>query len=218
MPHTESRDNQPRKWTPKGIRFATTLTEPLLLELCEKHYEGRDFRTRTALRCGVGPDRLQHWLEVGSRDPESDSLQARLFREFSRIEAEIAAEYIAEVANPEVETEESFFDDEGNLTSKTRRKRSTAGVQWLLQVRFAQFKPDHTLRPVDKPVEDLLQKQTGTLSLEAAMAIVTQLASSMPEQLLPIFTSAGWTPPAKALTHGSNPASEADDTDDDSEE
>jgi hypothetical protein len=211
MPHTESRESQPRKWTPRGIRFATTLTEPLLLELCQKHYEGRDFRTRTAARCGVDPDRLQHWLEEGARDINGDSLQSRLYREFAIIEAEIAAEWIGEVANPEIAVEESFFDDEGNLTSRTKRTRSTAGIQWLLTTRFRQFKPQHEPKPGDQGLEELLPKQGGGLTLEAAMALVTQLAGSMPAALLPIFLNAGWTPPEKALTHGTIPEASTED-------
>lgn len=212
MPHVESRESQPRKWTPRGVRFATTLTEALLLELCQKHYEGRDFRTRTAVRCGVDPDRLQHWLETGARDPDGDSLQSRLYREFAIIEAEICADYIREVSDPTTSVEESFFDDEGNLTSKTTTRRSTQGVQWLLSIRYPQFRPHYEPRPVDLPAEELFPKQGVGLSLEAAMAIVTQLASHMPDQLLPVFTNAGWTPPQKALTHASDSNAE-DDTD-----
>lgn len=212
MPHTESRENQPRKWTPRGIRFATTLTEPLLLELCAKHYEGRDFRTRTAARCATDPDRLQYWLEEGARDPSGESLQSRLYREFAVIEADIAAELVAEAANPETSFEESFFDDEGNLTSRTKRSRSTAGVQWLLERRFVQYKAHHEPKRADQGLEELLPKQGGGLTLEAAVALVSQLAASMPGQLLPIFLNAGWTPPQKALSHGSN-ISEADTED-----
>jgi hypothetical protein len=211
MPHTESRETQPRKWTPRGIRFATTLTEPLLLELCQKHYEGRDFRTRTAARCCVDPDRLQHWLEEGARDINGDSLQSRLYREFAIIEGDIAAEWVGEVCNTETAAEECFYDDEGNLTSRTKRTRSTAGIQWLLTTRFRQFKPQHEPKPGDQGLEELLPKQGGGLTLEAAMALVTQLAGSMPVQLLPIFLNAGWTPPEKALTHGTIPEASTED-------
>ena len=150
-------------------RLQTALTELLVAQLCETHREGRDFRNATALRCGVHPKMLTRWLKQGETDP-AGSLCSRLFMAFGRIEGDIRAEWIAEVANPVVACEET--------------RRSTNGLQWLLERRFRQFRADWIPRPDEVNVGDMLtaEQQTG-FSPEAALAIVRAMVASMPAEL-----------------------------------
>lgn len=186
----------PKKRAPRDERtgqFRTTLTEALLGELCRTHRKG-DFRNMTALRCGVHPKRLSIWLRQGA-ELEDDSLLARLFLEFARIEGDVRAESIGEIRNPETRREEIEYDDDGNETKKISTSRSVTGLTWYMERRFRQWRADWTPREDEGDVGEFLVQQSGSLSLDAAKYIVAQLARNMPGELLPLFTAAGWRPP-----------------------
>lgn len=199
---------------------ARRLNQDLVDRLAKRHREGRDFRTQTALLEDVHPDLLQDWLEKGSRDVEGKSVESDLFRKFSKVEGEIRAEWIGEIANTIVATEETEFDGEGKALKKTRTTRSVSGVQWLLSKRFPQWRDGYTMKPTEKPAEDFLQRQPGQgLTLEAAIAICEMIAASMPPQLAPVFAAHGWVrlpagaEPEKGPDDGEDGSSEDDDAD-----
>lgn len=187
----------PKKRAPRDERtgqFRTTLTEALLGELCRTHRKG-DFRNMTALRCGVHPKRLSIWLRQGA-ELEDDSLLARLFLEFARIEGDVRAECITEVRNPETRRRiETAVAEDGTVTPAVETARSVTGITWYLERRFRQWRADWTPREDEGDVGEFLVQQSGSLSLDAAKYIVAQLARNMPGELLPLFTAAGWRPP-----------------------
>jgi hypothetical protein len=174
-------------------RFQTLLTAALLKELLATHRKG-DFRNMTALRCGVHPKRLSIWLRQGA-ELEDDSLLARLFLGFARIEANVRAESIKEILDPEMKRETTEFED-GKPVSKTSTARATDGIRWYLERRFRQWRADWVEREDEGPVDALLLPQPGGLNVEAAKYIVAQLAANMPPELRDIFTAKGWTPPS----------------------
>lgn len=185
-------------------RLQTALDEELLERLCTTHREGRDFRNATALRCGVHPRMLSRWLERGAAD-EHAGLCTRLFLEFGRIEADIRADWIREVADPEASREETVLDDNGKPISRTATSRRTTGLQWLLESRFRQFRSDWVPRPDEGEVGDLLaERQTG-FSPEAAMAMMRAMVAAMPPELAgPFSTWARARLPVGATIDGSN--------------
>jgi hypothetical protein len=174
-------------------RFQTLLTAGLLKELLATHRKG-DFRNMTALRCGVHPKRLSIWLRQGA-ELEDESLLARLFLGFARIEANVRAESIKEILDPEMKRETTEFED-GKPVSKTSTARATDGIRWYLERRFRQWRADWVEREDEGPVDALLLPQPGGLNVEAAKYIVAQLAANMPPELRDIFTAKGWTPPS----------------------
>jgi hypothetical protein len=172
--------------------FQTSLTEELLENLCTVHREGSDFRNMTALRCGVHPKMLTRWLKLGAASEDPSDLNARLFADFGRIEGDTRAECIKEIRNPETKREESHFDDEGKLLSKTSTSRSTTGIQWYVERRFRQWRTDWVQREDEGDVQELLVQQQGALSPDAAKYIIAQLADAMPPELRAIFEAKGW--------------------------
>lgn len=175
------------------VEFRENLDQTLVDDLCKTHEEGRDFRNATAIRCNVHPRRLKNWLLTGAREGR-DTLHAQLFLRFSKIEADLRAANIAEVLNTTVCTEETQFDDTGKPISKTLHKRSTNGTQWYMERRWRQFRNDWTPNEDDQEVSQMLTEQaTGSgMNLEAAFAIVAQLAAAMPPQLAEVFSANGW--------------------------
>jgi hypothetical protein len=167
-------------------RLRSGLDEALLAELCDTYREGRDFRNATALRCGVHPRMLSRWLTRGAAD-DTGSIEARLFLAFGRIEAELRAEWIAEVANPEASREETHFDDEGRPLSKTATSRRTSGIEWLLERRFRQFRADWIPRPDEGEAGELLVAQQTGFTPEAALGVVRAMVASMPAELAAPF-------------------------------
>lgn len=169
-------------------RLRSALDEDLFAQLCETHRTGRDFRNATALRCGVHPKMLTRWLERGAAD-EHAGLYTRLFVEFGRIEADIRATWIDEVANPEASREDVHFDDNGKPISKTASSRRTNGVEWLLERRFKQFRADWVPRPDETEAAELLAERSQGFSPEAALAVVRAMVASMPAELAGPFIS-----------------------------
>lgn len=179
------------------VEFRSDLTQELVDELVRVHEEGKDFRNSTAIRCNVHPRRLKNWLLTGSREGQ-DTLHSQLFLRFAKVEADLRAKNIAEVLNTTVMTEETTFDPEtGKPASSVMMKRSTAGTQWYMERRWRQFRNDWTPNEDDQEVCHMLTEQAAGsgLNLEAAFAIVAQLAAAMPPQLAEVFVRAGWTPP-----------------------
>ena len=171
-------------------RLMTALDEPLFERLTEMHRTGRDFRNVTALRCGVHPKMLSKWLRKG--ESEEGTIHARLFLAFGQIEGEIRAGYIAEIENTETSREETTFEN-GLPARKVVVQRRTAGVQWLMEKRFRQYRADWAPKEDETEIAFMLaEQQTQGLSLEAALHIARELAKNMPEQLRPIFEAARW--------------------------
>jgi hypothetical protein len=156
-------------------RFESTLTDELVDELCTVHREG-DLIPGTALACGVHPDLLRGWLEKGSTVDAPDPY-ARLFATFAVIEAEIRREDFRKVRDPFT--------------------KNSAGIIWYLEKRNPMLRKDAVARAGQIfNVAELLEPKTSGLSKEAAVWIAQQLAAHMPDELKPIFTKAGWKPPA----------------------
>jgi len=170
-------------------RLVTVLDEALFEKLCTTHRDG-DFRNVTAVRCQVHPKMLSRWLAQGAAS-ETGCLYSRLFVEFGKIEGEIRAEIIRETRDVQASFEETSYD-EGKPVSKTVETRRTNGLQWYAERRFRQFRADWVPRDDESEVIDLLQPKAGTLTLEQATAIATQLAENMPPALQAIFQSKGW--------------------------
>jgi len=165
------------------------LTEPLLQELVTAHESG-DFRNATACRCRVHPKLLTKWLRAGQTSDEPESLYARLFVEFGRIEGEKRAKYLGELED--TRSEESHFDDEGNTVSTTKRR--TDGIRWLIERRYRQYRADYVAKPDEYDVTTMLsEEQAEALTAEAALAIAAAIARAMPPQLRPVFAGEGWT-------------------------
>lgn len=165
----------------------TTLDEELLEELTLAH-RARDYRNATAVRCRVHPKLLTKWLRAGQNDDDPESLYARLFVAFGAIEGEIRAELIEQIADPTVET--TAFD-EGKPSSTVKRR--TAGLQWLLERRFRQYRSDYAQKPDERDIAEMLtDEQAEALTVEAALAIAQAMAARMPAQLRPVFEGQGW--------------------------
>ncbi len=179
-------------------RLRSALTEPLLKQLCETHEAG-DFRNITAARCGVHPKMLSRWLKQGAAS-EGKDLYARLFVEFMAIEGTIRAECVKELRDTQASFEETVFD-EGKPTGKTVTTRRTSGIQWYLERRFHQWRNDWVRREDEGDVVDILQPAATAFTMEAAVAIVTQLAENMPPALRAIFAAKGWQQMSEA-NHG----------------
>ena len=176
------------------VQFRENLDQPLVDELCKMHEEGRDFRNATAIRCNVHPRRLKNWLLTGAREGR-DTLHAQLFLRFSKIEADLRAANIKEVLDTTVCTEKTLFDESGKPVSKELYKRSTHGTQWYMERRWRQFRNDWTPNEDDTEVSQMLTEQatgSGINNMDAAMAIVAQLAAAMPPQLAAVFGQSGW--------------------------
>lgn len=187
---------------PVTWRFESVLTQALVDQLCETHDKGRDFRNVTAARCKVNPKLLSRWLRMGSED-ETGSLHAELFVRMLAIEGEIRAGYIAEVENPLASTEESTYEG-GKLVGKTVTSRSTRGIQWLMEKRFAQFRVEHIAKVDELEVMTLLEPAAIVYSADMVLSIVQQMAANperLPEAVRVLFARTDWRVP-KEMTDG----------------
>ena len=189
---------------PVTHRFQTTLSRALVELLVKTHGEGRDFRNVTAVRCQVHPKLLTRWLSEGAKDPDA-GLKTELFMRMAQAEGDYRAELIGEVGNPISMTETMTFED-GKPASKVTEARRTTGLQWLLERRFHQFRANAMPKADDLEICAMLEPQAGAeMNLEQALQIVTMIANNpqrLPPALLQVFSVAGWTVPAKAMTDG----------------
>jgi hypothetical protein len=187
---------------PATHRFQSVLSRELLDKLCEAHEQGRDFRNITAVRCGVHPVTLTRWLKLGSSD-ENAGLHSELFMRMAKAEGDYRATLIDEVSDPTATVQENGTDEDGNPTTKTVSRR-VAGLQWLLERRFRQFRADSVARPDDLEMADMLQPQATVYSLEMVLDICQQMASQperLPVAVRQLFASTDWCV-SKEVTDG----------------
>lgn len=187
---------------PKTGRFQSILTPELVDRLCKTH-EDRDFRNVTAVRCGVHPRVLRRWLKLGAND-ESAGLATDLFMRMAKVEGDLRATLLAEVADPTASVEQTEFDN-GKPASKTLTSRRTSGIQWLLERRFRQFRVEHVQTEDEQDVLSLFEPQPQAMTLEMAETICRQLAAA-PERLPPairaLFAQTDWGAPALKDSNG----------------
>lgn len=185
-------------------QFESTITEPLVDELCRVHREGKDFRNVTAIRCGVHPEKLKAWLLRGASSQDTTNLYVKLALQFALIEADLRAANIVEILNTQTKSEETEFSEKtGQPIKTTKTARSTAGIQWYMERRWRQWRADWQPTEQDSEASTLFTAQiAGALSKEDGLAIVGQMAANMPPQLLPSFDQHNWlklTPEERAM-------------------
>lgn len=188
---------------PVTHRFQSVLSRELVDKLCETHEKGKDFRNVTAVRCGVHPVTLTRWLKLGMND-EKAGLATELFMRFAQIEGDIRAGLLAEMANPESQTEHMTYED-GKPSSKVSTSRRTQGVQWLLERRFRQFRVEYLQKPDELEVVAMLEPQATVYTAEMVLGLVQQMAADperLPEAVRRLFAQTDWRVP-REMTDGS---------------
>lgn len=196
---------QPKNGTGKGGQthcFQSTLTREIVEQLVTTHEEGQDFRNVTAVRCQVHPRVLTRWLKLGESTPDA-GLATELFMRMGKVEGDLRAGYVKEVANPISMTEHTEYE-EGKPVSKTVEARKTQGIQWLLERRFRQFRADYIPKPDDLEICAMLEPQATVYSVEMVLGIVQQMAQypeRLPEPVRRLFAETDWGVP-KEMSDG----------------
>jgi len=187
-------------------RFQSRLTPELVDKLCSTHSEGCDYRNVTAARCAVHPKTLSAWLKLGASN-EAAGLATDLFMRLTKIEGDIRAKWLAEIADVTASVEHTEFED-GKPVSRTVNARRTSGLQWLMERRFRQFRMDHAVTADEEDALSLLQPQAQAMTPEMAIAMCQMLAQNperLPEPIRILFAATDWRAPKK-LPHGEETA------------